>query len=333
MDDKTCKECYDCKSVFTAWRRKHHCRICGSSMYIVIIHCSNSRLAGQIFCSRCASNIIKGSRFGHDGMIRVCNLCLEKLASVDEDDDDDRRSISSAVSPFAAHQFGNDSLAIGLAGYSQSPFAASQLFGRTDEPFNLFSIAEPRRLISGSDEGSFASRPLTPQGHFQEDSWGPQISKPIAPFRRGLIDDDKELSIITNVFPRDSPPTGSGAKTPLDFPATIPIPNGAMSSIQFPLSSPERQPDSPGSQSMSRSRYNSYIDFDSSAPFIRSRVQSRLTDFLMVGEPGWRTRRESTAYVPILSTLIFDLNSVYQDTPRILTWFPCPICNQCSGRC
>ena len=29
MDDETCKECYDCKSVFTAWRRKHHCRICG----------------------------------------------------------------------------------------------------------------------------------------------------------------------------------------------------------------------------------------------------------------------------------------------------------------
>jgi 1-phosphatidylinositol-3-phosphate 5-kinase len=29
MDDENCKECYDCKSVFTTWRRKHHCRICG----------------------------------------------------------------------------------------------------------------------------------------------------------------------------------------------------------------------------------------------------------------------------------------------------------------
>jgi 1-phosphatidylinositol-3-phosphate 5-kinase len=29
MDDDLCKECYDCKSVFTTWRRKHHCRICG----------------------------------------------------------------------------------------------------------------------------------------------------------------------------------------------------------------------------------------------------------------------------------------------------------------
>ncbi|KAI0308083.1 hypothetical protein B0F90DRAFT_1621379 [Multifurca ochricompacta] len=310
MDDKTCKECYDCKSVFTAWRRKHHCRICG-----------------QIFCSRCASNIIKGSRFGHDGMIRVCNLCLEKLANVDEDDDDDRRSISSVVSPFAAHQFGSDSMAVGLARHPQSPFAASQLFSRMDEPFNLFSIAETRRLFSRSDEGSFASRPLTPLGRSLEDSWGSQTWKATAPFRRGLVDDDKDLSIITNTFPRDSSPVASGAKTPLDFPATIPVPGGATSSIQFPLSSPDRLPDSPGSQSMPRSRYNSYADFDYSTPFIRSRVQSRLTDFITIGEPGWRTRRESTAYAQELNLvsmshlhLMLRQMLTKENIPNVLEW-------------
>jgi len=249
-------------------------------------------------------------------MIRVCNLCLEKLASVDDDDDDDRRSISSAVSPFAAHQFGNDPLATGLARSSQSPFAASQLFGRTDEPFNLFSIAETRKLLSGSDDGSFGSRPLTPQSHFLEDTWGLEVAKPFAPFRRGLVDDDKDLNIITDVFPQGSPLVGSGAKTPLDFPVTIPIPNGAMSTIQFPLSSPERQPDSPGPQSVPRSRYNSYADFESSTPFIRSRVQSRLTDVLMVGEPGWRTRRESTAYVSPLYISSLELDRYFQIRPR-----------------
>ncbi|KAH9065873.1 hypothetical protein EDB87DRAFT_1776509 [Lactarius vividus] len=278
MDDKTCKECYDCKSVFTAWRRKHHCRICG-----------------QIFCSRCASNIIKGSRFGHDGMIRVCNLCLEKLANEDEDDDDDRRSISSLVSPFAAHQFGSDPLSLSLARHPQSPFAASQLFGRSEEPFNLFSIAETRRLISGSDDSGFSSRPLTPLGRSQEDSWGPQAWKAAAPFRRGLVDDDKDLSIVTDTFPQVGSPMASGVKTPLDFPATIPVP-GALNSVQFPLSSPDRVPDSPGPQSVPRSRYGSYADLDPSTPFIRSRVPSRLTDFMMAGDPGWRTRRESTAY-------------------------------------
>jgi 1-phosphatidylinositol-3-phosphate 5-kinase len=34
MDDELCKECYDCKSVFTAWRRKHHCRICGTFLLL-----------------------------------------------------------------------------------------------------------------------------------------------------------------------------------------------------------------------------------------------------------------------------------------------------------
>ena len=32
MDDDLCKECYDCKSTFTTWRRKHHCRICGKDL-------------------------------------------------------------------------------------------------------------------------------------------------------------------------------------------------------------------------------------------------------------------------------------------------------------
>ncbi|KAF8273008.1 hypothetical protein EI94DRAFT_1697111 [Lactarius quietus] len=307
MDDKTCKECYDCKSVFTAWRRKHHCRICG-----------------QIFCSRCASNIIKGSRFGHDGMIRVCNLCLEKLANEDEDDDDDRRSISSVVSPFAAHQLGSDSLSLR---HPQSPFAASQLFSRTEEPFNLFSIAETRRFISGSDDSGLSSRPMTPLGPSQEDSWGPQAWKAAAPFRRGLVDDDKDLSIVTDTFPQVGSPMVSGVKTPLDFPSTITIPGGALNSIQFPMSSPDRVPDSPGPQSVPRSRYNSYADFESSTPFIRSRAPSRLTDFMMAGDPGWRTRRESTAYAQEINLvsmshlqLMLRQMLTKEDIPNVMEW-------------
>ena len=61
---------------------------------------------GQIYCSDCASNIIKGSRFGRDGMIRVCNLCLDKLAEVEEEEDDSCSVIWSAPSPFTASQPG-----------------------------------------------------------------------------------------------------------------------------------------------------------------------------------------------------------------------------------
>ncbi|KAG0707570.1 kinase-like domain-containing protein [Suillus ampliporus] len=135
VEDSYISECYDCNSVFTTWRRKHHCRICG-----------------QIFCSRCASSIIDGSRFGHDGMVRMCNFCLEKVTTFEDEGDDYRRSVvSSTASPFTAHQFGGDSSALSPDHHPQASFAASQLFGRTDEPLNPYSIAETKRPVSDSN--------------------------------------------------------------------------------------------------------------------------------------------------------------------------------------
>ncbi|CCM03779.1 uncharacterized protein FIBRA_05926 [Fibroporia radiculosa] len=280
MDDELCKECYDCKSVFTAWRRKHHCRICG-----------------QIFCSRCASNIIKGARFGHDGMVRVCNLCLDKLAKGDDDDDDDRRSINSNMtSPFAAHQLGSDSFSFALGHHPQSPFAASQLFGRMDEPFNLFSIAETRKY--GSIESVSGFEPFTPTDDAK--AW---IRDNPAPFRRTFTDEDKDPLSLSDKFSNENSPSGPGVQTPIDFPVTVPISvDVSMSSVQFPMSSPDQAYpfESPG---MLRSRFNSYADFDIATPFIRSRVQSRLNESFGTGEPGWRTRRESTAYAQELNLI------------------------------
>ncbi|KAI0778644.1 hypothetical protein BD413DRAFT_510727 [Trametes elegans] len=311
MDDELCKECYDCKSVFTTWRRKHHCRICG-----------------QIFCSRCASNIIKGARFGQEGMVRICNLCLDKLAKVDDDDDeDDRRSImTSMTSPFAAHQFGSESRSLNLYTHPQSPFAASQLFGRTDEPFNLFSIAETRPY-SGSEESGFGSRPVTPIDGLATARF---IRENPVPFRRSLTEEDKDSVSMGDKFQRDNSPTAPGSKTPIEFPVTVPVSvEGATSSVQFPVSSPE-QPYHIESPGVLRSRFNSYADFDGSPPFIRSRVQSRLGESFSgnaFGEPGWRTRRESTAYAQELNLIsMFHLRIMLrqmltaEDIPNIREW-------------
>ncbi|KAK7465276.1 Mitochondrial distribution and morphology protein 12 [Stygiomarasmius scandens] len=283
MDDENAKECYDCKSLFTTWRRKHHCRICG-----------------QIFCARCASNVIKGARFGQDGMVRVCNLCLEKLAKVDDDDDDDRRSIISSGHSFVAHQFGGglDSPFNWSGHHPQSPFAASQLFGRTDEPFNLYSIAETRRPISGSDDSGFVSRPHTPflrDLGDHEPFWNSLDDNP-APFRRALSDEEKDVANLPNTFADDSP-TGPESNTPVDFPTTTPVNGNGGNSIQFPMGSPEHGESSFSSNRL-RSRFDSYAEFEAGTPFIRSRVQSRLDN---IGEPGWRTRRESTAYAQELN--------------------------------
>ncbi|KAF9451376.1 hypothetical protein P691DRAFT_724173 [Macrolepiota fuliginosa MF-IS2] len=277
MDDENCRECYDCKSVFTAWRRKHHCRICG-----------------QIFCSRCAYNIIKGTRFGQNGMIRVCNLCLEKLAKVDEDDEDDRRSVVSSVT-FPAHQFGVDTLS-GF-GHPQSPFAASQLFGRTDEPFNLYSIAETRKIIYGS-EGNGAGPIALSFPQKDDPGWGSVLDNP-APFRRALSDEEeRDQSPVENfaseVTVAIEPPLPS-AEPSNTAPINI---QGTTNFIQFPASSPERNSESPQPNGH---RLQPSTDPEMATPFIRSRVQSRIDTLSSATEPGWRTRRESTAYAQELN--------------------------------
>lgn len=303
MDDGNAKECYDCKSVFTTWRRKHHCRICG-----------------QIFCSRCASNIIKGTRFGHDGMLRVCNLCLEKLATVDEEDDDDHRSVTSSVSPFPAHQLGTDAFTFGLGHHPQSPFAASQLFGRSEEPFNLYSIAETKRSLSGSDISGFVT-PRCPE----------PVRDSTAPFRRSLIEDEKVPEAVvcqhqqsSNTHPDDTLP-----EAPVEFPMTTPmnVERPSTSTIQFPVSSPDLfgTSDGPGACETVRSRFNSFGDFDVATPFIRSRAHSRLDSITNID--SWRTRRDSTAYAHELNLIsMFHLRIMLrqmlltEDIPNIKEW-------------
>lgn len=242
---------------------------------------SQCSLLGQIFCSRCASNIIKGSRFGGQGMIRICDICLKTLEDgLPDDDDDDRRSVvSSSPSTFPAHQHRQS-----LEAFPPSPFSASQLFSRTDEPFNLFSIAESRRQPSDS-----GSRPQTPAEIINAPMtpWN-MIDRAAPPFRRGIDDDDADVQPLSAFDGVVVPPTPSTT-----LPGSIPFPTNdptQQSSIQFPVSSPDQMDFARPGQ---RSRVNSEIE--AQTPFMRSRVQSRLNDLMSAGDIGWRTRRESTA--------------------------------------
>ena len=223
-------------------------------------------------------------------MVRVCNLCLEKLAKVEEDDDDDRRSVVSSVTNFPAHQFGIDALT-NLA-HPQSPFAASQLFSRTDEPFNLYSIAETRRPLH-SPYGSplREETPLMKEG--ENGVWEPIRDNP-APFRRGLSDEEKDVGQPPNSFDQDHLSPGPEGKNQIQFPSAQPINiDVSTSSIQFPLGSPEYT-GTPRPLNKMKTSSTPYAEFEVATPFIRSRVQSRL-EATFEAEPGWRTRRESTA--------------------------------------
>ncbi|KRX88951.1 1-phosphatidylinositol 3-phosphate 5-kinase [Trichinella pseudospiralis] len=62
MPDSSGKDCYECREKFTAFRRRHHCRICG-----------------QIFCYRCCRQELPGNLLGYTGELRVCDYCLSMV--------------------------------------------------------------------------------------------------------------------------------------------------------------------------------------------------------------------------------------------------------------
>lgn len=187
MADENCKECYDCRSVFTTWRRKHHCRICG-----------------QVLCSRCAPNIIKGQRFGHDGMVRVCNLCLAVMD--EEDEEEDRRSVTSATSHLPTTS----------STWTPSPFAASHLFARQPES-GLQAIAESRgaQMDDGNEQRGRRRHPLLDIGHGEN-----RGSAEAAPFRHAIADDDQTAAPSTAPKPNSKGGTPEKEINTVRFPSS-----------------------------------------------------------------------------------------------------------------
>ncbi|CAH8870765.1 unnamed protein product [Trichobilharzia szidati] len=54
--------CHRCKSAFTTFRRKHHCRNCG-----------------QVFCGECTTSRAILPKYGIEKEVRVCDLCFETI--------------------------------------------------------------------------------------------------------------------------------------------------------------------------------------------------------------------------------------------------------------
>lgn len=70
LKDSSATKCFACEKYFNAFRRKHHCRICG-----------------QIFCSKCTV-FIAGEDFEVDGKLRVCKSCLSYADQLEESSDE-----------------------------------------------------------------------------------------------------------------------------------------------------------------------------------------------------------------------------------------------------
>lgn len=78
MPDKYCKVCYGCEDVFTMYRRRHHCRMCG-----------------QIFCNTCSNFYIDGALINLHGPVRSCRLCFDQLFEPHHDTKQPRKKSES----------------------------------------------------------------------------------------------------------------------------------------------------------------------------------------------------------------------------------------------
>ncbi|GAA5927806.1 uncharacterized protein JCM15063_005999 [Sporobolomyces koalae] len=189
MKDESSKACHDCETVFTVFRRKHHCRICG-----------------QIFCARCAAHLIPSARFGQQGHIRVCNLCFSKA---DHHARQHPHHTSPDDSPPYPHAYTNPYHAPPTRSpYAQRPPSVSSNFqNRASRPSSLYqSVSFPTwehgaiDSIPQEDEDAGPSRPESPaadetkaQDEEDDDDESPRGRKsPISSMRKQL--EEREAS-------------------------------------------------------------------------------------------------------------------------------------------
>ncbi|GAC99304.1 hypothetical protein PHSY_006905 [Pseudozyma hubeiensis SY62] len=210
MADENAKECRECLSVFTPFRRKHHCRICG-----------------QIFCGRCAAHIIKGKRFDFKGMIRVCNFCKRTLDDYDRHERQNRHqqklnvlSQRASLNPNRI-QPDKDMISAPLEAQIKSPqaqFAANHLFASATAGHSAISagIRSSQSIpLALTDVGSAAAGI---HGDLNGDDATDRGRKkrvdaaPVAPFRKGA--DDEELAPVHPDPEEDDPPASQLDATP-----------------------------------------------------------------------------------------------------------------------
>ncbi|GAA5894437.1 hypothetical protein JCM8208_006239 [Rhodotorula glutinis] len=127
IKDESARECFQCQSTFTTFRRKHHCRICG-----------------QIFCINCASHILP--RLGHLERVRVCDGCRPTALKHES-------SSASSSRPF------DD----GASAYRYRAQSQSQVLARDEQ----HALAQVRALYRPSSASglSAAAGPGTPYHH------------------------------------------------------------------------------------------------------------------------------------------------------------------------
>eukprot|EP01080_Neovahlkampfia_damariscottae_P011151 gene11151-3973_t len=78
IPDESALNCYDCRTPFTVFIRKHHCRVCG-----------------QIFCYQCSNFVVDGERWNYTGKVRCCSYCFKLTKGEKQNLNEEKSSLSN----------------------------------------------------------------------------------------------------------------------------------------------------------------------------------------------------------------------------------------------
>ncbi|KAI9726934.1 MAG: 1-phosphatidylinositol-3-phosphate 5-kinase [Chrysothrix sp. TS-e1954] len=86
MKDENARVCFNCGDNFSAFRRKHHCRMFELSLQLRFLLIVMTGTCGQIYDAKCTV-LISGGPFGLSVRLRVCRTCENIILGDDSSDD------------------------------------------------------------------------------------------------------------------------------------------------------------------------------------------------------------------------------------------------------
>ncbi|GMM39465.1 1-phosphatidylinositol-3-phosphate 5-kinase [Hanseniaspora uvarum] len=184
MKDENCKECFYCARTFHAFRRKHHCRLCG-----------------QIFCSSCAF-LVPGEKFGYEHKLRFCKICVEHLENdLDSSEDDDYTSFANETIEHDEDDYDNTEVKdnLGIINNASSSMLANDMeqdfiskntadmasiFGEDDAKLLTESFNPPKLTIAARKTGESLSIETS---HMRPRSQSRHFKTPVKDFKTGSL--------------------------------------------------------------------------------------------------------------------------------------------------
>ncbi|KAI3388232.1 hypothetical protein SNEBB_008427 [Seison nebaliae] len=153
-------KCFCCKSSFTPFTRKHHCRNCG-----------------QVFCNACSSKTISILKYNFTQPVRVCDTCYQLVLSGENDLVHESSARPNIKNLMDEPNLTNDHIDSDLKKAMELSIKEAEVEKKKRDKFSNFLKEESTALKHHPTKTETSSAPLYPVANFTEaESASPEIA-------------------------------------------------------------------------------------------------------------------------------------------------------------